>query len=198
MLAHWPLPITPNKENQAKIFFDEEQWWDDSDGRYYQIYDNNEDYDDPDSYDRWWYGYEDDGDGEGVYEYDDGQDPEWQGYGDDGDVAWSSELPATDHDGGTANAGDDIKEEYYKGKGKRSNDGCFNCGSKWHMARWPRALARQAVERREPGELYGGQGSTVVEKEKASPSNVERALGRAWKERKRAWKEPLVRWTDCP
>ena len=46
--------ITPNKENQADIFYDEEQWWDDSDGRYYQIYDGKEDYDDPDNYD-WWY-----------------------------------------------------------------------------------------------------------------------------------------------
>ena len=126
------LRITPNKENQADIFYDEEQWWDDSDGRYYQIYDDNEEYDDPNNYD-WWYGHEDDGDGEWVYEYD-GQAPGWQGYGDDGDVACSSEPPATDHDCGTANAGDDIKEENYKGKGKRSNDGCFNCGSKWHMA----------------------------------------------------------------
>ena len=82
------LRATPNKENHADIFYDEDTWWDDSGGHYYQEYDDAEDNVDYGGYD-WWYGYEDEGDGEWIYEYDDGQEQEWQGYGEDGDAAWS-------------------------------------------------------------------------------------------------------------
>eukprot|EP00435_Cladocopium_sp_Y103_P067718 s113_g30.t1 len=99
---------------------------------YYQDYEDTEDYSDPGDYDLW-YGYEDEADGEWIYEYDDGQETDSYGSGDGVEASWNGDPPTAEHDNG-ASARDDMKEEYYKGKGK-SNDGCYNCGSKWHLAR---------------------------------------------------------------
>eukprot|EP00435_Cladocopium_sp_Y103_P019265 s734_g4.t1 len=131
------LRITPNKETQNDIFYGEDEtWWDDSDGYYHQYYEDADDYDDGEYLDYdWWYGYGEEADGEWVYEYDDGYDSEWHEHGNDGEAPWSSDPCAQEQDTGTTSNGAEAKEDFYKGKGKGDNDGCFNCGSKWHMAR---------------------------------------------------------------
>ena len=138
------LRITPNKETREnEIFYgqDEDEWWYDAE-EYDQYYETAADYDDyyTDEYD-WWYGYEADGDGPGewVYEYEDGNGYEWH----EDDATWQSDGPNTttsanvEPENTEASNTEAKYEEYYKGKskGKGGNDGCFNCGSKWHLAR---------------------------------------------------------------
>ena len=127
------LRITPNKENHQDIFYgqDEDSWWQDPDEHYYQYYEDDENYYEDDSYD-WWYGYEEEADGEWTYEYEENYDTDWNG---DGDGSTWPEPPTTEADAGATSSNAEFKEEYYKGKGKGGHDGCFNCGSKWHMAR---------------------------------------------------------------
>eukprot|EP00435_Cladocopium_sp_Y103_P036149 s878_g9.t1 len=134
------LRITTNRENKDnEIFYgnDEGEWWYDAE-EYEQYYETAGDGYHDDALD-WWYGYEadhGDGPGEWVYEYED--DYEWHGedatWTDDGQNI-SSATPGEPENTEAAN-NDGQHEEYYKGKGKKGgNDGCFNCGSKWHLAR---------------------------------------------------------------
>ena len=136
------LRITPNKETKEnEIFYghDEDEWWYDAE-EYNQYYETAADYDDyyADEYD-WWYGYEADGDGPGEWVYEDADGYEWH----EDDAAWESDGPNTTTSANVEPENTEASnieakyEEYYKGKskGKGGNDGCFNCGSKWHLAR---------------------------------------------------------------
>ena len=137
------LRLSPNRSDEAEIFYGD---WDyENDDFYYE-----------DGYDIW-YGYEDEG-----WHGDDWQDDPWSNYDweyeayydeeswmwqeqeeqqHDGNPSSSTaavdsaaqqkdESPGRDHDAGQQQ----LHEDYYKGKGK-SNDGCFICGSRWHLAR---------------------------------------------------------------
>eukprot|EP00435_Cladocopium_sp_Y103_P033941 s920_g8.t1 len=129
------LRLSPNRmENDNDIFYGD--YVDD------EYYDNDWMYDYEDD-DPWWYGY-------GGYPEED----EWWDYDyDDNGYYWEEEAgwrnesqdeqpPATTsgaNETADAENKDDAAtyEEYYKGgksKGK-GGDGCFNCGSRWHMAR---------------------------------------------------------------
>ena len=115
------------------------------------FYADQDEYDETVNYDAWYdssenywyddytqdYGYDDEGswhwDGEEFY-YGDADD--WY----DEDQEWQEEGYQTAHEDSletNPENADEVKEEYYKGKskGKGNNDGCFRCGSKWHMAR---------------------------------------------------------------
>ena len=116
-------------ESETEIFYGSEDYYY-GDGQdpenYYQedLYDYGDDYD-------WWYGYggEDEEDGEWIYEeYDDW---DWYGYEAE-DTQWSEPGPTSASDEKQGDEKDETGD--YKGKGKGGNDGCFNCGSKWHMA----------------------------------------------------------------
>ena len=106
-------------------------------------YHNNSWYQD-DGYDDsyWWYDQDEVGEGEWVLEYE--EDPEemyWQQSWDDDyghyyDEAYDNEKNDSVPVSGENNTDETKieKEEYYGGKGQ-TNDGCFNCGSKWHRVK---------------------------------------------------------------
>lgn len=131
------LRMSPNHPtSEADIFY--EDWAEDG---YY-----DDDYEDELA---WWYGY-------GGYDNDenywDDYDQYYDDY-DDGHYYWDDEYgwfeeqldgeaqqPDAAEDDPSRQSEDpqqaDAQGDYYKGKskGKGGEDGCFNCGSKWHMA----------------------------------------------------------------
>ena len=142
------LRLSPNRvENDHDVFYGE--YAEDEDAGYAEEW--NSGYEDPEE--AWWYGYggyasEDpyaDWDYD-WYEHDDGyyhatdEDYYEDYYEEDPNAGYPAEG---NYDGDTKKETDDAaantKEEFYKGgkgKGKSSGgEGCFNCGSKWHLAR---------------------------------------------------------------
>ena len=127
------LRLSPNRDHDNEIFYGETEG---------DIYQNGDYGDDLYTYDEdWWYGYGGyDEDYDYWGEYDDG----WYDYNDD-EYYWQDEggdpeeqQPHAVPEGEpTANSGpaDEAQGDFYKGKGKGGDEGCFNCGSKWHMAR---------------------------------------------------------------
>ena len=90
----------------------------------------------------WWYDQDEDEEGEWVLDYD--EDPEqayWQQSWYDDSWHYYEEPNENEKDDSTSKKDDNVteenkteKEEYYGGKG-HTNDGCFNCGSKWHRVK---------------------------------------------------------------
>ena len=127
------LRLSPNRDHDHEIFYGE------TEGDYYQ-YDDYGDEANPYEED-WWYGYGGyDEEYEDWWDYDDG----WYDYNDD-EYYWQDDggnqeehrpnaVPEEDPTPGTGPA-DEAQGDFYKGKGKGGDEGCFNCGSKWHMAR---------------------------------------------------------------
>ena len=97
-----------------------------------------------DGYDdsHWW--YEQDGDevGEWVLDYDEDMDSSYwqQSWYDDSWHYYEEPNENEKEDGTSVQEGNNTeenkieKEDYYGGKGQ-TNDGCFNCGSKWHRVK---------------------------------------------------------------
>ena len=119
------LRLSPNRHNESAEIFYEDNWNYDMDGTHDQ-----EEWYDPDD-DGWWAYYGDD------WFEDDYEEPWYECYDDE---SWNYEP--SDAQDGQAPAEDDNKEENsgtgeYYGKGGKSKDqdGCFNCGSKWHQVR---------------------------------------------------------------
>eukprot|EP00435_Cladocopium_sp_Y103_P000209 s1993_g1.t1 len=120
------------------------------------FYADQTEYEETDNYEPWYdsfenYWYDDYTQDDGYYWDDDGS-WYWEGdeiyYGDDrewhGEEEWHDyeEGYQTAHEESLENSpekAEEVKEEFYKGKSKGkskgNNDGCFRCGSKWHMAR---------------------------------------------------------------
>ena len=128
------LRISPNRhESENEIFYGHDDYYygDGQDPDYYyqeELYDYGDDYD-------WWYGYggEEEEDGEWIYE--EGDEWDWYGYEAE-EQQWTEPGLSTSAEEKQGEEGkNEIAGDYYKGKGKGGNDGCFNCGSKWHMAR---------------------------------------------------------------
>ena len=199
------LRITPNKETREnEIFYgqDEDEWWYDAE-EYDQYYETAADYDDyyTDEYD-WWYGYEADGDGPGewVYEYEDGNGYEWH----EDDATWQSDGPNTttsanvEPENTEASNTEAKYEEYYKGKskGKGGNDGCFNCGSKWHLAR-DCPMAKGAGKKGGKGKGRGTWRWRAFLQRKRQGKVPQQGLRQElWQEGQR--QEPLVHWNENP
>ena len=84
----------------------------------------------------WWYDQDEDEEGEWVLDYD--EDPEhayWQqSWYDDSSWYYYEEPNENEKDDNVTEENKTEKEEYYGGKG-HTNDGCFNCGSKWHRVK---------------------------------------------------------------
>ena len=89
----------------------------------------------------WWHGYEEQEEGEWVLDYDpyeEDYEPWWDDSQDnqnyyDGEPH-QGQPPETAKEKSSLEQSEEPKQEYY-GKGKGKNDGCFNCGSKWHQVR---------------------------------------------------------------
>lgn len=127
------LRLSPNREHDNEIFYGE------TEGENHQY---DEYGDDPYFYDEdWWYGYggyEEDYDDwwdydEGWYDYND-DEYYWQDNGGDHEEHRQSAAPEGEPTT-TSGPADEAQGDFYKGKGKGGDEGCFNCGSKWHMAR---------------------------------------------------------------
>ncbi len=127
------LRLSPNREHDHEIFYGE------TDGDNYQYDDYG---DEPYPYDEdWWYGYGGyDEEYDDWWDYDDGwydyNDDEyyWQDEGGDQEEQRPSTVPEAEPTSSSGPA-DEAQGDFYKGKGKGGDEGCFNCGSKWHMAR---------------------------------------------------------------
>eukprot|EP00435_Cladocopium_sp_Y103_P056006 s391_g18.t1 len=150
------LRMSPNHpSSEADIFY--EDWADDI------HYDG--DYDD----DAWWYGYGGYEDDETYWDdydqyYDDYEDGHY--YWDD-EYGWLENQPdgeqedaAADGEPSQQQEGQPLAEpqgDFYKGKskGKGGDDGCFNCGSKWHMAKDCPLQAQRHGDQRGKGKGYG-------------------------------------------
>ena len=125
------LRLSPNRHMEnAEVFY--EDAWNYDDEVYYGDYDDWYDADD----EPWWSYYED----EGWYGEDYGDDPWHECYEDE--EAWNYEPPAEqggqDAKTNEEQAKDDTSGagEYYGKGGKNNNqEGCFNCGSKWHVVK---------------------------------------------------------------
>lgn len=91
----------------------------------------------------WWYDQHDGEDGEWILDYEDDSndmywqqqswyEDQWHYYDENAEYDKEESVPVNAEDNT-----DDTKtekEEYYGGKGQ-TNDGCFNCGSKWHRVK---------------------------------------------------------------
>ena len=122
------LRLSPNRnDDTTEIFY--------GDNNEEENYDLDYWYGDHDDDDGWWQYYDAD---DGWYDYDDSagiwydcyEDDQW--YEDYGEAS-NEEVPQMP----TTDKNEEKNEDdaaYYKGKGK-DNDGCFNCGSKWHQVR---------------------------------------------------------------
>ena len=121
------LRLSPNRnDDTTEIFY--------GDHNEEENYDLDYWYGDHDD-DGWWQYYDAD---DGWYDYDDSagiwydcyEDDQW--YEDYGEASNEEvpQMPATDKN----EEKNEDDAAYYKGKGK-DNDGCFNCGSKWHQVR---------------------------------------------------------------
>ena len=127
------LRLSPNREQNNEIFYGETE----DDYHQYDDYGDEHYFYDED----WWYGYggyDDDYDywgdyDEGWYDYND-DEYYWQDEGGDQEEQQPQAVPEGEP---TTNSGpaDEAQGDFYKGKGKGGDEGCFNCGSKWHMAR---------------------------------------------------------------
>ena len=122
------LRLSPNRnDDTTEIFY--------GDHNEEENYDLDYWYGDHDDDDGWWQYYDAD---DGWYDYDDSagiwydcyEDDQW--YEDYGEASNEEvpQMPATDKN----EEKNEDDAAYYKGKGK-DNDGCFNCGSKWHQVR---------------------------------------------------------------
>ena len=126
------LRISPNRReaDETQILYGENGG--DPDG--YEDYYQDQDWwpEGYDAEDAWWAGYEIEEEGEWVFEeyYDENYYEEHAAP----DDAWHDEGQDQKPPDGAASSAED-HEAYYKGKSKGKNDGCFNCGSKWHMVR---------------------------------------------------------------
>ena len=155
------LRLNPNVQSahDSDIFYEEHYIGDDEYGNYYA------------DEDAWWYGYGDGYDDDGSWypeEYVEGYDDYGHYYEGDGDQEWYGEGADEAHEpypqqpeGEEAPAEDpnqEIKNDYYKGKakGKGGEDGCFNCGSKWHMARDCPLQGQRPGKGKGSGKPYGG------------------------------------------
>ena len=130
------LRINPNRRepDDAEILCEEN---DESYGDYDAYYqDWGDDYEAEDS---WWYGYEEVDEGEWIfeeyaadetyYENHDASDESWQ------EVDLEAGMTTGSVSASDSNISGEYNEAYYKGKGNGSDDGCFNCGSKFHRVR---------------------------------------------------------------
>ncbi|CAK8997745.1 unnamed protein product [Durusdinium trenchii] len=128
------LRINPNRRepDDAQILYEEN---DESYGDYDAYYqDWGDDYEAEDS---WWYGYEEADEGEWVYE-EYANDENYYENHDASDESWQEvdlEAGMTSGSASDSNVSGEYNEAYYKGKGNGSDDGCFNCGSKFHRVR---------------------------------------------------------------
>ena len=128
------LRINPNRRepDDAQILYEEN---DESYGDYDAYYqDWGDDYEAEDS---WWYGYEEADEGEWVYE-EYANDENYYENHDASDESWQEvdlEAGMTSGSASDSNVSGEYNEAYYKGKGNGSEDGCFNCGSKFHRVR---------------------------------------------------------------
>ena len=129
----------------------------------------------------WWYGYDGDEEGEWVLEYD--EDPEnsyWQQFWYDDDSWYYYEEPTENEKNESMPVNGDTfaeeetkaeKEEYYGGKGQ-TNDGCFNCGSKWHRVK-DCPMAPQQKGQHHQG--HGGKGKSYSSHHKG------KGKGKTWR-----------------
>ncbi|CAK9078864.1 1-alkyl-2-acetylglycerophosphocholine esterase [Durusdinium trenchii] len=128
------LRVNPNRRDpdDAQILFEEN---DESYGDYDAYYqDWGDDYEAEDS---WWYGYEEADEGEWVYEEYANDETYYENH-DASDESWQEvdlEAGMTSGSASDSNVSGEYNEAYYKGKGNGSDEGCFNCGSKFHRVR---------------------------------------------------------------
>lgn len=119
---------------------DDWSWYDDME-RYYHAGDADHD-------GEWFWDCDEEGEGHYFEDYDsyDYTDPNYEYYQedyDDGGWYWEQQEPWPSGEQPVETTSEESKktsdetagESFFKGKGKGKHDGCFICGSKWHMAR---------------------------------------------------------------